>query len=136
MQIFLDKKREILNNPLVVLIISSLEILHRKIRDIYGRLPKEVEKILLKRKIDILAASSNIESIFEEESSIVITLTKELCSQTGFATKFGNKVASIVEHLKVSFVDKRFIIRVIKNKNSLDNLLYILNTVKSFEINN
>lgn len=114
--------------------ISSLEIFHRKIRDIYGRLPKEVEKILLKRKIDILSSSKNIESIFEEENAIVITLEKSLCLQNGFATKFSNKLANVVEHLRVVFINKRFVVRIIKSKQTLEILLYILETIRSFDL--
>lgn len=113
--------------------LSSIEILRRKMRDIYGRLPKEVEKILLKRKIDILSSSKNIESVFEEES-IIVTLTKDISMMNGFATILSQKLKDIVDDIYVKFVDKRFVIKITKNKKALDNLLLILQSVNSIKI--
>ena len=114
--------------------LSSIEILRRKMRDIYGRLPKEVEKILLKRKIDILSSSANIESVFEEES-IIVTLTKDISMMNGFATILSQKLKDISDDIYVKFSDKRFVIKITKNKKALDNLLLILQSVNSIKIN-
>lgn len=110
--------------------LSSIEVLRRRIRDIYGRIPKEVDKVLLKRKIDILASSKNIDSVFEEET-INVTLTKEISKMNGLATVLGNKLKDIFEDIYVKFIDKHLLIKISKNNRSLNNLLLILQIVNN-----
>ena len=110
--------------------IASIELLRRKLKDIYGKLPKEVEKILLKRKIDILASSSNIESVYED-NMINIILTKEISLTNGVATILSNKLSMIKDDIFVRVIDKKFIIKIQKNKESQNNLLYILEVINS-----
>lgn len=110
--------------------IASIELLRRKLKDIYGKLPKEVEKILLKRKIDILASSSNIESVYED-NMINIILTKEISLTNGVATILSNKLSVIKDDIFVRVIDKKFIIKIQKNKESQNNLLYILEVINS-----
>ena len=55
--------------------IASIELLRRKLKDIYGKLPKEVEKILLKRKIDIIGRFTNTTPIINNGSIKNITGT-------------------------------------------------------------
>ena len=110
--------------------IASIELLRRKLKDIYGKLPKEVEKILLKRKIDILASSSNIESVYED-NMINIILTKEISLTNGVATMLSNKLSVIKNDIFVRVIDKKFIIKIQKNKESQNNLLYILEVINT-----
>lgn len=110
--------------------IASIELLRRKLKDIYGKLPKEVEKILLKRKIDILASSSNIESVYED-NMINIILTKKISLTNGVATILSNKLSVIKDDIFVRVVDKKFIIKIQKNKESQNNLLYILEVINT-----
>lgn len=108
--------------------LSSIEILRRKIKDIYGRLPSEVEKLLLKRKIDILSTCENIYSVYEDEN-IVIVLDQQLSSKNGMASFLSNKFNLIMNDLFVSIKEKRFVIKIKKNKNTLNNLLFILEII-------
>lgn len=110
--------------------IASIELLRRKLKDIYGKLPKEVEKILLKRKIDILASSNNIESVYED-NMINIILTKEISLTNGVATILSNKLSVIKDDIFVRVIDKKFIIKIQKNKESQNNLLYILEVINT-----
>ena len=110
--------------------IASIELLRRKLKDIYGKLPKEVEKILLKRKIDILASSTNIESVYED-NMINIILTKEISLTNGVATILSNKLSVIKDDIFVRVIDKKFIIKIQKNKESQNNLLYILEVINT-----
>ena len=110
--------------------IASIELLRRKLKDIYGKLPKEVEKILLKRKIDILASSTNIESVYED-NMINIILTKEISLTNGVATILSNKLSVIKDDIFVRVIDKKFVIKIQKNKESQNNLLYILEVINT-----
>ena len=113
--------------------VTSLEILHRKVRDIYGRIPKEVEKIFLKRKIDILSTSNLIDLVYEENEIVTLHLSQEVNNIKNFALRFSSKLANVIEYMKVTFVKKTFIIKILKHKNSLDVLLHLLEVIKGFE---
>jgi hypothetical protein len=48
--------------------------------------------------------------------------------------KFSNKLANVIEYMKVSFYNKKFNIKIFKHKKALDTLLYVLEIIKGFEI--
>lgn len=110
--------------------LTSIELLKRKLKDIYGRIPKEVEKIILKRKIDILASNKNIDSLYED-TNIVLTLTKEISCQNGVANSLAKKLSFMQEEIYIRVIDKKFVIKIKNNKQSVHNLLYILDVVNN-----
>ena len=110
--------------------LTSIELLKRKLKDIYGRIPKEVEKIILKRKIDILASNKNIDSLYED-TNIVLTLTKEISCQNGVANNLAKKLSFMQEEIYIRVIDKKFVIKIKNNKQSVHNLLYILDVVNN-----
>ncbi len=108
--------------------IGSLELLRRRIRDIYGRLPKEVEELLRKRKIDILADSPLIESV-KEGSDVTITLSKMFNNISKSALKLSNALLSIRDYVNIRLSDGLFVIHLIKDKTLLKNLEIIMENV-------
>ncbi len=110
--------------------IVSLELLKRKIRDIYGKLPKEVEELLKKRKIDILADSRFITSVIEQKN-VVITLSKEFNNISQSALKLNKKLMHLNDYIFARFKDGVIVIDVIKDKTLLDNLEEILEAINS-----
>ena len=112
--------------------ISALELLKRKIRDIYGKIPKEVLKIITKRKIDILSNHEFVESVFEGEN-IVVTLTKEASMMNGFANLLSYKLSILRDELNIKFINKQFIIKLNKSKNLVNNLLVLLESINTLD---
>lgn len=108
--------------------IGSLELFRRRIRDIYGRLPKEVEDLLRKRKIDILADSPLIESV-KEGVDITITLSKMFNNISKSAIQLSKSLMSIKDYVSIRLFEGLFVIHVIKDKNVLKNLEIIMESV-------
>ena len=62
---------------------------------------------------------------------INIILTKEISLTNGVATILSNKLSVIKDDIFVRVVDKKFIIKIQKNKESQNNLLYILEVINT-----
>lgn len=105
--------------------IKDIEIFRRKIRDIYGRIPKEVEKIILKRRIDILSSSDNIKSVYEDDD-IVIVLSKEVTKKTGVARELNEKLSKYQKILSLKFNSQEITLKLKKSKDNIDALISIL----------
>ena len=105
--------------------IKDIEIFRRKIRDIYGRIPKEVEKIILKRRIDILSSSDNIKSVYEDDD-IVIVLSKDITKKTGVARELNEKLSKYQKILSLKFNSQEITLKLKKSKDNIDALISIL----------
>ena len=110
--------------------IASLEIFRRKLRDIYGRLPKEVESLLRKRKIEILASSPYIESVKQEEV-VIITLSKEANKVPRLAFNLNEKLFHLSDRIGARLTNGFFVIRLVKGKDLLKDLETILEAIFS-----
>ncbi len=108
--------------------IAGLELLRRKLRDIYGRLPSAVENLLRKRKVDILAASPDIEEIRDEEM-IVVVLSKEFNKIPRVGVKLTQQLYEISQNLALRLDNGKIVIRLIKDKEMLKNLEFLLETI-------
>ena len=62
---------------------------------------------------------------------INIILTQEISLTNGVATILSNKLSVIKDDIFVRVIDKKFIIKIQKNKESQNNLLYILEVINS-----
>lgn len=105
--------------------IVALELVRRKIRDIYGRIPKEVETLLTKRKIDILADSIYVESI-KESQFITLTLSKEFSKISKSALLLNKELYTIKDKISAHMSEGKIVIYLIKDKTMLENLDLIL----------
>ena len=111
--------------------IKDLEILRRKLRDIYGKLPKEVLSVLKKRELDILAISPLIESVTEEQL-IRVTLTKEANKIPKIATRLSQDFISDFERIGASYDNGRIVIRIIKSSQAFDDLEKVLKVIELY----
>lgn len=110
--------------------IASLELFRRKIRDIYGRLPKEVDNLLRKRKIEILSNNSYIESI-EQFKVIVIKMTKEFNNIPRVAFKLTELLYPIKDRVGARLVNNQITINIIRGKDLLKDLEDVLEIILS-----
>ena len=109
--------------------IPELDVYKKKMRDIYGQLPQSVEMLFRKRKIDILSSSPYIDSMKEEMGSIVIILTKETSMIRKIGITLFEKMGHLADHIKGSFVNKQIKLRLMKNKDFLEELEMLLKII-------
>ena len=109
--------------------IPELDVYKKKMRDIYGQLPQSVEMLFRKRKIDILSSSPYIDSMKEEMGSIVIILTKETSMIRKIGITLFEKMGHLADHINGRFVNKQIKLRLMKNKDFLEELEMLLKII-------
>ena len=110
--------------------IKNLELLKRKVRDIYGRIPKEMVSVFQKREIDILAYSPYIDGVIEKHVVKVI-LSKDINKVSRFAERLSRKIINIREGFYPTIEQGHIIITLMKDHNLTDNLLMILRSIEA-----
>lgn len=105
--------------------LQEVTELNEEFNDFYGKLPEEVERLLEKRRLDIIASNPMIESVEDKDKSLQITFTKEASSNIP-----GDKLFEEATRLftKPSFkaLNQKIMISINKNDNWLKNLNALL----------
>ena len=113
--------------------IPQLEIFASKLKDVYGKLPPQVELLIRKRRIDILGNSANVEAIKEESGAIVVLLTKEISSINRIGIILFEKLGEVAKHVVASFEDRKIKLRLKKSSLYVDELEKLLSTIGSLK---
>ena len=113
--------------------IAQLELYVKKLKDIYGKLPQQVQLLIRKRKIDILGSHPYIDEMKEEMGSIVITLTQEASMINKIGIILFEKLGPVTKNIKASFTNRQIKMRLVKNVNFLEELEKILTVVSELK---
>jgi transcription-repair coupling factor (superfamily II helicase) len=102
--------------------ISDLENLKNKTRDVYGRLPEEVETLFRKKAIDIKIESNSkyIKEINEVNNFILITLGTSFNKIQRSITNLVKKLSSLATYLRLINEKNYFVIKINKIKGWFD----------------
>lgn len=109
--------------------MSDLVSLREDFKDYYGKLPREVETLIDKRKLDILSNSKNIESIQEIGKNMEIIFTKEYTEVVDGLTLF-EQVNRLFTNAKFKTLNQQITITLPKDDKWLDRLNQLLSTLK------
>ena len=113
--------------------IPQLEIFASKLKDVYGKLPPQVELLIRKRRIDILGNSANVEAIKEESGTIVVLLTPEISSINRIGIILFEKLGEVAKHVVSSFEYRKIKLRLKKSSLYVDELEKLLSTIGSLK---
>lgn len=92
----------------------------KKIRDIYGRMPKEVTSLIGKKKIDLLSDQEEFDSIKEYQNRIDVSMSSLFVGVNGIANELFEAVLPYLKNLKVTYVSKKLVLSVSKTGDWLD----------------
>lgn len=95
----------------------------RKVRDIYGRMPEEVEKLIAKKRVDILSDYEEFASMDEFDDRIDVYLSPSFSRIDGIGNELFNGVVPYLKWLKVSFVEKKLRLSVYKSSEDWLSIL-------------
>ena len=98
----------------------------KRVRDIYGRLPQEVELLLQKKRIDLLAEKEEFDSLEEGTDYVDITLGQKLTKIDGIGNDLFAVLTPYLGVLRVSFVEKKLRFRLQKKEKWIDDLEKVL----------
>lgn len=101
-----------------------------RIRDLFGVIPKEVEKIFKQRKLDLFVNEEGIDSLKEEKDFVILTLDEKSSSQID-GVKLFNAISAISNTIVLKMIRKKIVIRIsTKKKNYMSLLDKVIETVQ------
>ncbi|MCQ2771852.1 MAG: transcription-repair coupling factor [Bacilli bacterium] len=100
-----------------------------KIRDIYGKLPPEAERLIQKKRIDVLSSQEEISLLEETSDRIDITVSDKFSSISGIGNELFSAIVPYIRIVKVTFLDKKLKIKMTKRDKWVDDLEGILRTI-------
>ncbi len=114
---------------------SLLEI-KNKTRDIFGKLPEEVELLFIKRNIDLLLKEANITTVRENLNNVEIYLAEPYINIKGIGNILFESLIPYISRLKVSYINHKFKIVINKTPQMLKDMEGILYGLVNIKNNN
>ena len=131
-----ENKLQIYQDLLKVNTLDELEEEKDNIRDVYGKIPEEVELLLIKRKMEIYLNYDCFESLKEFETNIQLVLSEKFSMIEGIGSSLFTALISLLKYLKISYIDKKINISISKNSDYVFVLLNVFEIVyKLYNIN-
>ena len=109
--------------------LEDLAILKEKTKDIYGELPDEVDKLFVKRTIDLLVREGQVENLSEVYQKVEIVLGDVYLKIKGIGNILFEAMIPFLNFIKVIYTNNKFKIFVTKRKTWIDDLEKILRTL-------
>lgn len=100
-----------------------------KTRDIYGKLPVEVEQLFLKRDIDLMVKECDIRDVKETKYNIEINLGDNFIHIKGIGNILFEALIPYLSIIKISYVNRKFKIVMVKKQNWLIDFENILKSL-------
>ena len=122
-------KIELYQDILLASSIDSLNEIKNKTRDIYGRLPDEVEQLFYKRAIDLMVKQCEINDIKENKNTVELYLGDNFINIKGIGNILFEALIPYLSIIKISYLNHRFKIIFTKRGNWLIDLENILKSL-------
>lgn len=110
---------------------EAVDAFEKKVRDIYGKLPKEFTLLIKKRKIDILLDSPIFENTEEGKGYVDITMSDTFSRINGIGLELFDALTPYLSVLKVDFLNKQLHIRLEEEGDWLSSLYSVLSIMVS-----
>ena len=117
--------QEILHAPT----LFDLDYIKEKTRDVYGRLPEEVESLFAKRSIDLLTKEAHVLKLVDKPKFVEITLGDEYINIKGIGNILFEALIPFLAFVKISYANNVFRILLNKNKTWIHDLENILKSL-------
>ena len=117
--------QEILHAPS----LFDLEFIKEKTRDVYGRLPDEVESLFAKRSIDLLTKEAKVLRLQDKPKFVEINLGDEYINIKGIGNILFEALIPFLAFVKISYAHNVFKILLNKGKNWIHDLENILKSL-------
>ena len=108
---------------------DSLLRIKNKTRDIYGKLPIEVEQLFTKRNIDLMVKECDIRDVKETKYNIEINLGDNFVHIRGIGNILFEALIPFLSIIKISYVNRKFKIVMTKKQNWLNDFENILKSL-------
>ena len=109
--------------------IEDLLVIKEKTRDIYGRLPEEVEALFIKRNIDLLVRDAHVLKLEEKNKYVEILLGDDYINIKGIGNILFEALIPFLAFVKISYANNVFKIQLSKGKKWVSDLESILKSL-------
>ena len=113
--------------------VQSLEQLkeqEKKIRDLYGQIPKPVTQLLERRRIDLFANTPGVDTIEEDEHFLVLKMTKDWTYHCN-GVKLFETINDISRKIQLRMTKGQIEIKILKSANRYDLLMKIIHEIQN-----
>ena len=124
-------KIEIYQDILTAPSVEDLLNIKTRTRDIFGKLPDEVEMLFKKRTIDVLQRDAKVDKMNDNLNNVELVLSKDYINIRGIGNILFEAMIPFLKTIKISYVRNEFKIVIMKNKGWLDVLISILENLIS-----
>ena len=121
--------QEILHAPT----LFELETIKTKTRDVYGRLPEEVESLFAKRSIDLLTKEAHVLKLQDKAKFVEINLGDEYINIKGIGNILFEALIPFLAFVKISYANNVFRIVLNKGKSWVYDLENILKSLMEIQ---
>ena len=108
---------------------EDLLLIKEKTRDIYGRLPEEVEALFTKRNIDLLVRDAHVLKLEEKNKFVEILLGDDYINIKGIGNILFEALIPFLAFVKISYANNVFKILLSKGKKWISDLESILKSL-------
>ena len=108
---------------------EDLLIIKEKTRDVYGRLPEEVEALFKKRNIDLLTRDAHVLKLEEKNKYVEILLGDEYINIKGIGNILFEALIPFLAFVKISYANNVFKIMLSKRNDWISDLESILSSL-------
>ena len=108
---------------------QGLDQIKNKTRDIYGKLPLEVEQLFIKRNIDLMVKECDIREVKETKYNLEINLGDNFINIRGIGNILFEALIPYLSIIKISYVNHKFKIVMTKKDNWLNDFENILKSL-------
>ena len=109
--------------------LDNLLIIKEKVRDIYGRLPEEVDLLFAKRSIDLLVRDAHVLRLDEKPKFIEIQLGDDYINIKGIGNILFEALIPFLAFVKISYANNVFKIQLNKRTKWMADLENILRSL-------
>ena len=107
----------------------------KHIREVYGKLPEEVNLLIQKREIDLLLEGEEFNKIETIGNSIEITMSSKFSDINGIGNKLFELLRPYLEKITVTYLQKILRIRLLKEGNWFLDLKTIVRLISELYLN-
>ena len=122
-------KIELYQEIMSVSTYQGLNQIKNKTRDIYGKLPLEVEQLFIKRNIDLMVKECDIREVKETKYNLEINLGDNFINIRGIGNILFEALIPYLSIIKISYVNHKFKIVMTKKDNWLNDFENILKSL-------
>ena len=110
---------------------KDLVEIKKHVRDVYGKLPKEVENLIDKRKIDLYLAEEEFEKTNEYNDCIELVLSSKFSELSGIGNALFESLQPYLDKIVVTYLQKVLRIRLKKEGNWIRDLQTIVSVIRT-----